>query len=147
MAKKPFEGERIYTIPLREAYKKAERKRGPYAIRLVESFLKIHTKGKEIKLGQELNKKIWERGVKHPPKKVRIKAIKDGDVVKAELMGFEYKDFKAIPKKEKKGMKERLLGRLGPKALKKEEEEKMVEGKAEKMEERTEEKHQKKEAL
>ena len=41
-------------------------------------------------------------------------------------MGFEYKEFKTIAKKEKKGMREKLLGRLGPKALKKEEEEKMI---------------------
>ena len=41
-------------------------------------------------------------------------------------MGFEYKEFKAMPKTEKKGMKDKLLGRLGPKALKKEEEEKML---------------------
>ena len=136
IVKKPFEGERIYTIPISEAYKKAERRRAPYAVRLVKNFLRTHTKAEEIKLGAELNKEIWARGIKRPPKKVRVKAVKEGNVVKAELMGFEYKDFKAKPKTERKGMKEKLMSRLGPKAIKKEEEEKVVEGRAEKTEEK-----------
>lgn len=127
--------EKIFTIPLREAYKKTVRKRAPYAARLVRSFLKMHTKAETVKLGQELNKMVWARGRKHPPRKVRVKAVKDGNIVKAELVGFEYKEFKAVPKKEKKSTKEKLMERLGPKAMKKEEEEKALEGKKESKEE------------
>ncbi len=136
--------EKIFTIPLREAYKKSVRKRSPYAMRLVRSFLKTHTKAETVKLGQELNKAIWARGRARPARKVRVKAIKDGVVVKAELIGFEYKDFKAVPKKEKKSTKEKLMERLGPKAMKKEEEEKAAEGKKE--ESKAEQKEEKKEA-
>lgn len=134
--------EKIFTIPLREAYKKSVRKRSAYAARLVRSFLKTHTKAETVKLGQELNKTVWARGRSKPARKVRVKAVKEGNIVRAELIGFDYKEFKAAPKKEKKSAKERLMERLGPKALKKEEEEKATEGKKEAKEETKEAKQE-----
>ncbi|MBI4162880.1 MAG: 50S ribosomal protein L31e [Candidatus Aenigmarchaeota archaeon] len=125
------EDEKVYNVPLREAYKKARLKRAPYAAREVKKFIKTHTKAKEVKLGKHLNEAIWSRGIKKPPHKIRVKAVLDGDVAKAELMGFEYEDFKAQPKKEKKGLQEKLLARMGQKALQKEAEEKIIEGKSE----------------
>ncbi len=124
--------ERIYTIPLRDAYKKAHNKRVPYAVRLVRSYLKTHMKADEVKLGAKLNAEMWSRSISKPPRRVRVKAIKDGKIVKAELMGFDYVDFKAKPKAERKDMKEKLMERLGPKAVKKEEEDKKIEGTGEK---------------
>ena len=124
--------ERIYTIPLRDAYKKAHNKRVPYAVRLVRSYLKTHMKADEVKLGAKLNAEMWSRSISKPPRRVRVKAIKDGKTVKAELMGFDYVDFKAKPKAERKDMKEKLMERLGPKAIQKEEEDKKLEGTGEK---------------
>ncbi len=118
----------VYTIPLREAFKKSEKKRTPYAARLIREYLKRHTKAAEIKIGKKLNEKVWERGIRKPPRRVRVKVLKEGSVAKAEILGFEYEEFKAKPKTEKKGMKEKLLGRLGPKAMKKQEEENIAEG-------------------
>lgn len=131
MAEKTSETEKIFTIPLREAYKKANNRRVPYAARLVRSYLKTHTKAETVKIGKHLNEELWKRSISKPPRRIRVKALKEGDVVKAELMGFDYVEFKAKPKKERKDMKERLLERMGPKALKKEEEEKKIEGKTE----------------
>ena len=125
------EDEKIYTIPLREAYKKARLKRVPYAVRHVKSYLKTHMKAKEVKIGKHLNEHLWKRSIKKPPHKVRVMAFLDGEVAKAELMGFEYEEFKAVQKKERKGLQEKLLARMGQKALKKEAEEKMIEGKSE----------------
>jgi large subunit ribosomal protein L31e len=122
--------ERIYTIPLREAFKKAHNSRVPYAVRLVKSFLKTHMKADEVKIGGKLNAEIWSRSISKPPRRVLVKAVKDGKIVRAELMGFEYVEFKAQPKKERQDMKEKLMERLGPKAAKKEEEEKKIEGSA-----------------
>lgn len=121
--------EKIYNIPLGDAYKKARLKRAGYAVRLLKKYLKTHTKADEIKLGKNLNEKIWKRSIEKPAKFVRVKVVIDAGVAKAELLGFEYVDFKAKPKSDKKGMKEKLMERLGPKAVKKEEEEKVIEGK------------------
>ena len=85
-------------------------------------------KADNVKLGSKLNDALWTRSISKPPRSVRVKAFLDGDVVKAELMGHTYMDFKAKPKKEKKDMKEKLLERMGPKALKNEEEDKKIEG-------------------
>ncbi len=135
--------EKIYTIPLREAYKKARKKRTPYAMRAVKKYIKMHAKVGTVKVGSHLNEALWERNIKKPPRRVRVKIVKDGDVAKAELIGFEYIEFKAKPKTEKKGMRERLTERLGPKAQQKEELEKKIEGKEEKPEKKVEEKEAK----
>jgi large subunit ribosomal protein L31e len=124
-------GERIYNINLTEAYKKALRRRSPYAVRIVKDYVKKHSKAKEVKIGSKLNESIWARGIKRPARSVRVKVVTEEGIAKIELMGFEYMDFKVQPKKERTGMKEKLLERLGPKAIKKEEEEKAIEGKTE----------------
>ncbi|MFH0832294.1 MAG: 50S ribosomal protein L31e [Candidatus Aenigmatarchaeota archaeon] len=120
--------EKIFTIPLRKAFRKAEKKRVPYSIRLIQDYLKRHAKVEEVKLGKNLNDEIWKRGITHPPRRVRVTVIKDGTTAKAELFGHSYAEFKAQPAKERKGMKEKLMERLGPKAAKKEEEEKATKG-------------------
>ena len=135
-AKEVKDGERIYTIPLRGAYEKSMRIRSRYAVDIVRSFLKTHMKTGEVLIGKNLNEAIWERGMKKPPRRVKVSAIKEGDVVKAELFGHKYEEFKAIPKKERKGMREKMMERLSPLAAKKEAEEKMIEGKAVKTEEK-----------
>jgi len=130
LPKKPaaHPGEKIFNISLRKAFRKSTKnKRAPYAITLVQAFLKRHLKCSEVKIGEKLNQNIWECG-NNIPRKVRVTTFKDGDIVKAELMGFEYQDFKAMPKKEKKGMKDKLLDRLGPKAAQKQKEEEMIKG-------------------
>ena len=116
-------GGKIFTIPLRKAFDKSRNKRAPYAARLIRKYLKTHMKIDDVKLGKMLNEKIWERGIERPPRRVRVRAVIDNGVVKAELMGHAYRDFKATPKKESRGMKERLMDRLGAKAFKKQEEE------------------------
>lgn len=121
--------EKIYNIRLTEAYKKAIRRRSPYAVRLVKEHVKRHSKAKDVKIGPKLNETIWARGITKPARSVRVKVVRDGDTAKAELMGFEYTEFRAKAKTERKGMKEKLMERLGPKAIKKEEEEKKIEGK------------------
>jgi len=128
--------EKIYTIPLREAFKKARAKRVPYAVRTVQNYIKMHAKVGDVKLGSHLNEALWKRSIKKPPRRLRVKVVKDGDIAKAELVGFEYVDFKAKPKTEKKGMRERLVERLGPKAQQKEELEKTIEGKKPESEEK-----------
>jgi|SRR3989344_7934432 len=123
--------EKIYTIPLRDAYNKAHKKRVPYAKRLVESFIKTHTKAQSIKIGSHLNDELWKRGIEKPPSKVRVKSVMDEKTAKVELMGYDYTEFKTSPKKETKDIKEKLMERMGQKAAKKEEMEKALEGKKE----------------
>ncbi|MFN3527989.1 MAG: 50S ribosomal protein L31e [Candidatus Altarchaeaceae archaeon] len=71
MTKVEEEQERIYTIPLREAYNQPWTKRARKAVRIVKEFLQRHTK-QEIKIGNDVNEEIWKRGMKHPPRKIRV---------------------------------------------------------------------------
>jgi large subunit ribosomal protein L31e len=125
---KDVEVDKIYTIPLRKAFRKPRTRRAFYSIRLIQDYIQRHTK-KSAKLGQKLNDAIWQDGIRNPPRKIRVGVKFDGDVAKTELMGFEYKEFKAKKAKVSEGMREKLMARLSPKAMANKELEDKIEGK------------------
>lgn len=81
--------ERIYTIPLSKAWIGPPRKRAPRAMRIIKSFLIKHMKlekreegeeeeaPKRLIISNEVNEKVWSRGIEKPPRKVRVRAAKD----------------------------------------------------------------------
>lgn len=79
--------ERIYTIPLRNAKSAPRWKRSKRAITEVKIFLDRHTKAEEILLDRSINEKIWERGAKKPPSKIRVKVAETEEgFVEAKLV-------------------------------------------------------------
>jgi len=79
--------EREYIINLRRSFIKAPKyKRAERSITAIKDFLKQHMKSDNIKLGKYLNKEIWKNGPRNPPSKVHIKAIKEENKVKVELI-------------------------------------------------------------
>ena len=87
--------ERVYKIPLRKAQSVPRQFRARQAVTLVKRFLERHLKGAPS-LGQKLNEELWAGSIKKPPAYVRVHAFKDGEVVRAELVGVEF----AKPKQE-----------------------------------------------
>ena len=84
--------ERIYTIPLGKAWIMPPRKRTPRAVRMIRAFITKHMKMEAKKEGEEeeeeepqliitneVNEKVWTRGVEKPPRKIRVRAAKDKD--------------------------------------------------------------------
>lgn len=71
--------ERIYVIPLGEAKKAPRQRRTQRSVRIVRDFLRRHMKSEKIKLDHALNHRLWERGVKHPLPRVRVRAVKQDD--------------------------------------------------------------------
>jgi len=67
--------ERIMTINLRNAKKAPLYKRSKKAIKLLKELVKRFTKQKEVWVSQEVNEKIWKRGIKKPPSKIKVKVI------------------------------------------------------------------------
>jgi len=129
--------ERSYNVPLRKSYRKiAKHKKTPRAARALRAFLQKHMKAEEVKIGMHLNEYLWRHGIKNPPHHVKVHAVKEDDVVKAELEGFEYKEaVKSEPKKKgPETMKDKLAEKLGVK------EEAKQEKKAEKAEKKEEKK-------
>ncbi len=70
--------ERTYTIPLRQAWEGPRGFRAPKAVRLVKNFVKRHMKPKEeIVMGEEVNEALWSHGIKKPPRRIRVRVVKD----------------------------------------------------------------------
>lgn len=71
--------ERIYVIPLRRAKDAPRNRRVPRAVKIVQEYLKRHMKSDHVKLNEELNHKLWERGIQHVISRVRVRAVKADD--------------------------------------------------------------------
>lgn len=71
--------ERIYTVPLSKAWITPVTRRAPRAIRILRAFIKRHMKANEdsIVISNEVNEKIWSRGIEKPPRRIRVRATKD----------------------------------------------------------------------
>src|ERR671931_1595736 len=70
---------RVYTINLGRAWLTPQHKRTDRVINMIREFAEKHMKSDEIKLEQDLNRQIWSRGKTNPPRKVRVKMVKDED--------------------------------------------------------------------
>lgn len=66
------------------------RKRAPRALRMVREYvvkhMKIPSRAEEedeeapsVRITNELNERIWGRGIEKPPRKIRVRATKDRD--------------------------------------------------------------------
>ncbi|MEM2108417.1 MAG: 50S ribosomal protein L31e [Candidatus Bathyarchaeia archaeon] len=84
--------ERIYTIPLVKALARPPNKRAPRAIQLIREFIIRHMKLEipveaeeekeelpKLVISNEVNEKVWNKGIEKPPRKIRVRAAKDKD--------------------------------------------------------------------
>lgn len=68
--------EKTFIINLRREFsKKPIYRRAKKAVTAVKEYISKHLKVKEVKIANDLNMKIWERGRRHPPPKIKVKAI------------------------------------------------------------------------
>ncbi|MFY3740686.1 MAG: large subunit ribosomal protein L31e [Candidatus Nitrosomirales archaeon] len=70
---------RVYTINLSKVWLSPENRRTKRAINMIKEFATRHMKSEEIKIDEELNRQMWKRGIRHPPRRVRVKMVKDED--------------------------------------------------------------------
>ncbi|MFL6522532.1 MAG: 50S ribosomal protein L31e [Nitrososphaera sp.] len=77
---------RVYTINLGKAWITAQHKRTDRVVNMIREFAEKHMKSTDIKLDQDLNRQLWSRGKTNPPRKVRVKMVKEeGGVVTVSL--------------------------------------------------------------
>jgi large subunit ribosomal protein L31e len=88
--------ERIYTIPLGDAYDAVRNKRAPKAVKILREYLTRHMKAEQVLLSEALNKYIWERSIQKPPRKVKVRVIKEDATARAYLADEKIEE----PKKE-----------------------------------------------
>jgi len=72
---------RIYTVPLRDAWKASRKRRAERAINLLRSFAMRHMKSDKVKISEEVNELIWERSIQKPPRRIKVLMEKDKDGV------------------------------------------------------------------
>ena len=98
------ETERIYTVPLKEAWNAQRYRRSERAMMVLKAFAKRHMKAETITVDTTVNEAIWARGIKSPPHKIRVKMTKD-DEGKVTITMAEVEaeiEAKEEPKKESK---------------------------------------------
>lgn len=71
--------ERIYTVPLRRAWIAQKYRRAEKAIFVLKQFTERHMKPTDIIIDPSVNEAIWARGIKNPPRKIRVKMTKDNE--------------------------------------------------------------------
>lgn len=110
--------EREFIISLRRKFRKTARyRRAPKAIRAIKEFLARHMKIydrdlKKIKIDKYLNEFVWTRGIRNPPAKIKIKAIVDGNFIRAGLAELSEK---LRFKKDKLEKREKMAAEVTPK--------------------------------
>jgi large subunit ribosomal protein L31e len=70
---------RVYTINLGKAWLTPQYRRTDRVVNMIKEFAQKHMKSDDIKLDQDLNRQIWSRGKTNPPRRVRVKMVKDED--------------------------------------------------------------------
>lgn len=85
--------ERTYTVPLSKAWIMPANKRAPKAMRILKAFMIKHMKLKTPKkaegeeeeepgaliISNEVNERMWSKGIEKPPRNIRVRAAKDKD--------------------------------------------------------------------
>jgi large subunit ribosomal protein L31e len=125
--KKTNDIEREYVIPLRSKGRHVARyKKTNKAVRTIKEFLVKHMTIRDrdlnkVKLDIRLNDYLWENGIKNPPCKVRVKAIKKEGIVYVNLLELTDKLEKKQKRIDKREEKSKKIEKKAPIKEKKEE--------------------------
>ena len=72
---------RVYTVPLRNAFEAPPYRRAKIAIRIIKEFTVRHMKAEQVKIKEDVNERIWARGIKKPPRRIKLEMERDEDGV------------------------------------------------------------------
>jgi len=99
--------ERVYTINLGKVLLSQSQHRAVRAINMIREFARHHMKVETIKIEEELAHQIWARGVRSPPRKVRVRMTKteDGYILVSQYVEEESKE---TPEKETKKVEDKV---------------------------------------
>lgn len=86
--------EREYVIPLREKCRPVPRyKKTNKAVKSIKEFIVKHMRVydrdlNKVKVDKYVNEFLWARGIRNPPHEIKVKAIKQGEIVRVELVNY-----------------------------------------------------------
>ena len=80
--------ERMYVVPLRKVKEAPRTQRAARATRALREFVVKHSKCENVKIDKVLNEKLWERGIKISPSKIKIRVVKgeEGEEEKRDVV-------------------------------------------------------------
>jgi large subunit ribosomal protein L31e len=90
---------------------------------MVREFAIKNMKSDEVKIDQDLSRHIWARGKTNPPRKVRVKMVKDEDDIVTVSLYEEAVELAEEEEEEEEKEQEPSKGKKRSKKTKKEEEE------------------------
>ena len=98
--------ERVYTINLGKVLLSQSQHRAVRAINMIREFARHHMKTEDVKIEEDLAHQIWARGVRSPPRKIRVRMTRtdEGYILVSpyeEEIESEKKETKAESKPEK----------------------------------------------
>ncbi len=70
---------RIYTVNLAKAWDTPKYRRTDRVINIIKEFTERHMQTNKVKIDQDLNRHIWSRGKRNPPRRIRLRMIKEDD--------------------------------------------------------------------
>jgi len=99
--------ERVYTINLGKVKLSQSQHRAVRAINMIREFARHHMKVEEIKIEEELAHQIWARGIRRPPRKIRVRMSKtdEGFILVSQ---YDEEESKVTPEKETKKVEDKV---------------------------------------
>ncbi|MGQ0795402.1 MAG: 50S ribosomal protein L31e [Nitrosopumilaceae archaeon] len=91
--------ERVYTINLGKVLLSPNNQRAKRAINMIREFAIRHMKSEIVKMEEDVSHLVWQRGIRHPPRKIRVKLTKDDD---GAILISKYQEEKPAEKIEAK---------------------------------------------
>ncbi|QQG48456.1 MAG: 60S ribosomal protein L31 [archaeon] len=70
---------RTYNVPLGVVYEAPPYRRAKKAIIIIREFTTRHMKAKQVSVDTKVNEVLWARGIKHPPRRIRLEMERDED--------------------------------------------------------------------
>ena len=92
--------ERVYTVNLGKVLLSPDNQRAKRAVNMIKEFARHHMKIEQVKLEEDVSHLLWTRGIRHPPRKIRVRMTKtdEGYVLVSIYEGEE----ESIKEEEKK---------------------------------------------
>ncbi len=135
--------ERIYTVPLSKAYDYIRTRRTERAVKLLREFIARHMKValEGVRISEGVNMLLWRDSIQKPPRKIKVRVVREGEMARAWLPGEEeeMKKKEDERKKVQEAKKKEAEKKEGAKPADKKEEKKEIDAKKD-AEEKKEEK-------
>ena len=92
--------ERVYTVNLGKVLLSPDNQRAKRAVNMIKEFASHHMKTEQVKIEEDVSHLIWSRGIKHPPRNIRVRMTKteEGYILVSKYEGEE----ESIKKEEEK---------------------------------------------